>query len=132
MDSARMFALFASPPEYDVVWKDEGVDGINRFLNRVWRIINTRRESVVGTAGYTGDGKDLEEAALELRRMTHKTVAGVTEDVEKRFHFNTAIAAVMELINEIYRYAPFEEEFEGDPTLLKEALETSHRSPNRW
>ncbi len=104
VDAARMFVLFASPPEYDVVWKDEGVEGINRFLNRVWRIVHTRRDAIVAATSYEGKGDDLSEAAFELRRMTHKTVAGVTEDVEKRFHFNTAVAKCMELVNGLSKF----------------------------
>jgi leucyl-tRNA synthetase len=104
VDSARMFVLFASPPEYDVAWKDEGVEGVNRFLSRVWRIVRTRRESILAAKPYTGDGADLSKQAQELRRAVHKTVAGVTEDVEQRFHFNTAIAKCMELVNGLSKF----------------------------
>ncbi len=104
VDSARMFVLFASPPEYDLVWKNEGVEGVNRFLNRVWRIIWTRKEAITSAAPYAGDGSDLGDGATALRRAHHQTVAGVTEDVSERFHFNTAIAKCMELVNVLSKF----------------------------
>jgi len=104
VDSARMFILFASPPEYDLVWKDEGVEGVNRFLSRVWRIVWTRLGDITSASPYQGDGGDLSKGATELRRATHKTVAGVTDDVSERFHFNTAIAKCMELVNVLSKF----------------------------
>jgi leucyl-tRNA synthetase len=104
VDSARMFVLFASPPEYDVAWKDEGVEGVNRFLSRIWRIVRTRRDSILAVKPYSGNGANLSKQAQELRRAMHKAVAGVTEDVEQRFHFNTAIAKCMELVNGLSKF----------------------------
>jgi len=103
MDSARMFTLFASPPEKDVVWTDEGVEGVHRFLSRVWRLVWEHREQIKSCGPYSGDGTDLDEPARELRKITHKTIAAVTDDIEKRFHFNTAIARLMELANALYK-----------------------------
>jgi leucyl-tRNA synthetase len=104
MDSARMFTLFASPPEKDVAWTDEGVEGVHRFISRVWRLTYEHRQLIKGSPPYAGDGSDLEPAALELRRLAHKTIAAVTVDIEKRFHFNTAIARCMELANALYKH----------------------------
>ena len=104
-DSARLFTLFASPPENDLAWKDEGVEGVNRFLSRVWNMVHGRIESIRASAPYSGDGADLSPAATELRRETHKTIAAVTDDIENRFHFNTAIARCMELTNVISKFS---------------------------
>ncbi len=103
-DSARLFTLFASPPENDLVWKDEGVEGVHRFLSRIWNIVQARKESLTSCGPYAGDGGDLDAAAVELRRLTHKTIAAVTDDIEKRFHFNTAIARCMELTNAVSKF----------------------------
>ncbi|RLB07631.1 MAG: leucine--tRNA ligase [Deltaproteobacteria bacterium] len=100
-DTTRLFSLFAAPPEKDLDWKEEGVEGSYRFLHRVWRLVYELR-------GYLSEqppprGKtDLPEGLWQLRQKVHKTIKKVTEDIE-RFHFNTAIAAVMELVNHIYQ-----------------------------
>jgi len=96
-DTARLFSLFAAPPEKDLDWSDQGVDGSFRFLNRVWKLVHdrlktTERAGNVDTATLTAEERT-------LRRAVHKTIRKVTEDIEERFHFNTAIAAVMELLN---------------------------------
>jgi leucyl-tRNA synthetase len=98
-DTARLFSLFAAPPEKDLDWSDQGVDGSYRFLNRVWRLVfdllpSIKSAGAVDPSGVTGEAKN-------LRRAVHKTIKKVTEDIEDRFHFNTAIAAVMELVNTI-------------------------------
>ena len=103
VDAARLFTLFAAPPENDVVWKQEGVEGVHRFLIRVWKLIRERLEAIRTIAPYAGDGSDLTAASADLRRMTHKTIAQVTGDIEKRMRFNTAIARCMELANAIGR-----------------------------
>jgi leucyl-tRNA synthetase len=98
-DTARLFSLFAAPPERDLDWSDQGVDGAYRFLHRVWTIVYKHSESV----------KNLEPAGSEARgdklfRKTHLTIKKVTEDIEREFHFNTAISALMEMVNEMYDY----------------------------
>ena len=103
-DSARLFTLFAAPPENDLVWKDEGVDGVHRFLTRLWNMVHQRLASLVAAGPYAGDGGDLDAGAVELRRLTHKTIKAVTEDVDARYHFNTAIARCMELVNAISKF----------------------------
>jgi leucyl-tRNA synthetase len=86
-DTARLFMLFASPPEKDLEWSDKGLEGSSRFIGRVWRLLDSWRD-----AGGEGAGSE------EMERMRHKTVKKVTDDIE-RYHFNTAIAALMEYVN---------------------------------
>jgi leucyl-tRNA synthetase len=99
-DTARMFCLFASPPEKDLDWSDQGVEGSARFLNRVWRLVYEQERHLQDVKPLPF-GTALEEDQKSLRQKTHKTIKKVTEDIE-RFHFNTAISAIMELVNEIY------------------------------
>jgi leucyl-tRNA synthetase len=97
-DTARMFALFAAPPERDVDWRDAGVEGIYRFLGRVYRFA-TRNLPAPETAG---DGS----ADAKILRKLHQTLKKITEDFDSRWHFNTSIAAIMELVNEMYAEEP--------------------------
>ncbi len=102
-DTARIFCLFASPPEKDLEWSDQGVDGSFRFLARTWRIVLDYLEVISDAAPFTGE-KELEGDLKALRRKTHQTIRKVTSDIEDRFHFNTAISAVMELVNALYQF----------------------------
>lgn len=118
-DTARLFILFAAPPERDLEWSDQGVEGCYRFLNRVWRLVYSYGEELKkpGQQGYetlTGEDK-------ELRRLVHTTIKRVTDDIEQRFNFNTAISAIMELVNGLYHYREKEEQ---NISLIKEAVET--------
>ena len=99
-DTARIFCLFASPPEKDLDWNDQGVDGSARFLNRVWRLVYDHDQRLQ-TVSPLPSGAAPEGDQKSLHQKTHKTIKKVTEDIE-RFHFNTAISAIMELVNEIY------------------------------
>lgn len=102
-DTARLFILFASPPERDLEWSDQGVEGASRFLGRLWRIVYYFAEWVKDApVGY--DAAELDESGKELRRILHATIRKVTEDVAERFNFNTAISAVMELVNAMHAY----------------------------
>ncbi|MDK9709771.1 MAG: leucine--tRNA ligase [Acidaminobacter sp.] len=98
-DTARLFILFASPPEKDLEWSDDGVDGAHRFLNRVFRAV-TDEEAVKGS----GEIVLTHEDEKTLNYVMNRTIKKVSEDIEDRFNFNTAISAVMELVNEMYRY----------------------------
>ena len=123
-DTVRLFCLFASPPEKDLEWSEAGVEGAARFLNRVWRFIEDR-PGLSRTAPPAGPPTELPEELRALRRKTHGTIKRVTEDIENRFHFNTAISAVMELINFLYQQE--ERLKQQDPLtqgVLREALET--------
>jgi leucyl-tRNA synthetase len=100
-DTARLFSMFAAPPEKDLEWSEQGVDGSYRFLSRVWRLV----ESLDWPIPWTDPGNaDLEAPERMLRGLVHETVYRVTRDVGERMHFNTAIAAIMELVNGIYDY----------------------------
>ncbi len=98
-DTVRVFMLFASPPEKDVEWSDEGVKGAFRFLNRIWRLFDERLEII--SADYTKAAGHLSPAIKELRYSTHFTIKKVLSDIEDRMQFNTAIAAVMEHLNNV-------------------------------
>jgi leucyl-tRNA synthetase len=98
-DTVRMFCLFASPPERDLEWNDQGVEGSYRFLNRVWRLLEENLKDITQADIYAGE-QTLSGPMKELHRKAHETIKKVTNDVEDRFHFNTAISAVIELVNE--------------------------------
>lgn len=122
-DTARLFALFAAPPEKDLEWSDQGVEGAYRFLTRLWRFVLQHRELLVPL------NSDLQEESFsaelrELRRMIHRTIKKVTNDIESRFHFNTAIAAIMELFNALSLTASDEAKLEEGAALIKSGLET--------
>lgn len=120
-DTARMFILFAAPPERDLEWSDQGVEGCFRFLNRVWRLVaplvetlkNAPRKRVANLVGIN----------REMRRVTHKTIKKVTEDISVRFNFNTAVSAIMELVNALYQFKEVPES-DRDPAILREAVES--------
>ena len=101
-DTTRLFLLFAAPPERDLEWSDQGVAGAHRFLHRVFTLTHTILPDIKGVAAYQGTGADLNPEAQELRRKVHQAIQKVTDDIEERFHFNTAIATVMELVNNFY------------------------------
>lgn len=100
-DTARLFILFAAPPERDLEWSEQGVEGAYRFLGRVWRIIGHFEQAVV-EAPEEYDSSLLTKEEKDLRRILHVTIKKVTEDVGNRFNFNTAISSVMELVNAMY------------------------------
>ncbi|MFP4308565.1 MAG: leucine--tRNA ligase [Desulfococcaceae bacterium] len=101
-DVTRLFCLFAAPPERDLEWSDQGVEGAARFLNRVWRLAYDWMDRVGGVAPYDGPVDALDGDLRDLFRKIHETIQKVTGDIEERFHFNTAISAVMELVNALY------------------------------
>jgi leucyl-tRNA synthetase len=101
--TARIFCLFASPPEKDLEWSDQGVDGSFRFISRTWRIVLDYLDDIRNVAPFK-DGDVLEGDVKQLRRKTHQTIRKVTSDIEDRFHFNTAISAIMELVNTLYQF----------------------------
>ncbi len=98
-DTARMFSLFAAPPEMDLDWNEQGVEGASRFLNRLWRLVYAVLPMIRDVSPYVGSFGDLPANMQVLRRKTHQTIQKVRVDIEERFHFNTAISAVMELVN---------------------------------
>ncbi len=112
-DTARIFILFASPPEKDLDWNDDAVEGSFRFIKRVWRIA----ESQLSALSSQFSGQQLTKADKELRQKTHATIKKVSADLN-RFNLNTAIAAIMELVNSLYKYV----ETEVNPEVLNEAI----------
>ncbi len=124
-DTVRMFCLFAAPPEKDLEWSEQGVEGAYRFLNRLWHLVVDNLRYIDSVEAYDGNGP-LTDTLRSLRRKTHQTIKRVTNDIEKRFHFNTAIAAVMELINEVNQLLYGDEEKnEASWAVVREAIETA-------
>mgnify|MGYP001161082783 FL=1 len=101
VDATRVFVLFAAPPERDFEWDEGGIEGCSRFLTRTFSMIEGSRVALEGVLG-TGDEAMLVEPFLELRRKAHETTRRVTREIDQRLHFNTAVAALMELLNECY------------------------------
>ena len=118
-DTARLFSLFAAPPEKDLDWNDQGVDGSFRFLTRIWKLVHDRLD-LIRNAGPVEPGT-LTAEERNLRRAVHKTIRKVTEDLEESFHFNTAIASVMELLNILQ---PAELSTKQFPAVMKEAVQS--------
>ena len=102
-DTARLFIMFAAPPERELEWSDQGVEGSFRFLGRVWRIVYHYQDVLVEKVTQYNPA-ELSEAGKELRRVLHTSIKKVTDDIEQRFNFNTAISAMMELVNALYAY----------------------------
>lgn len=98
-DTARLFILFAAPVERDLDWSDEGVEGSYRFLNRVWRIVDAYQQMA-----KTGHSEKLSKEEFALRRELHRVIKKVTEDLDGKFNFNTAISSIMELVNAMYQF----------------------------
>lgn len=123
-DTIRLFCLFAAPPEKDLDWSEQGVEGAFRFLARVWRLVQNYAEVIKKVEPYRGQSELPPELKI-LRRKVHQTIRKVTADIEERFHFNTAISAIMELVNHIYQLefssiaSPVKNE------VLREAIETT-------
>ncbi len=101
-DVTRLFCLFAAPPEKDLEWSEQGVEGASRFINRVWRLTRDWIDLIRNEAPFTGSPDRLEGELRRIYKAVHGTIQKVTADIEERFHFNTAIAAVMELVNLLY------------------------------
>ncbi len=120
-DTARLFSLFAAPPEKDLDWNDQGVDGSFRFLNRLWKLVTECLPFIGSTLAV--DPAALSDDARSLRRLVHKTIRKVTADLDERFHFNTAIAAIMELVNGIHAFSG--KNLPENSSLVKEALEST-------
>ncbi|MDM1020872.1 leucine--tRNA ligase [Acinetobacter sp. VNK23] len=119
-DTARVFMMFAAPPDQSLEWSDAGVEGANRFLKRVWRLATGFLEKGVNGTGEIGSC-ELSKDAQDLRRKTHETIQKVGDDIERRHAFNTAIAALMELLNATNK---FEAKDDNDVAVEREAITT--------
>ncbi|MDX6034505.1 leucine--tRNA ligase [Acinetobacter baumannii] len=118
-DTARVFMMFAAPPDQSLEWSDAGVEGANRFLKRVWRLVASFLEK--GNSATAIDKANLSKDAQDLRRKTHETIQKVSDDIERRHAFNTAIAALMELLNASNK---FEAKDDNDVAVEREAITT--------
>ena len=119
-DTVRLFMMFTAPPEQSLEWSDKAINGSYRFLKKLWKLIKTHEESIKDTPAISSnDG--FNENQNQLRRKTHQTISKVTDDIGRRYTFNTAIAAVMELVNEV---SSFNIDNELDRQVAKEAIES--------
>jgi leucyl-tRNA synthetase len=121
-DTLRLYILFAGPPDLSMEWSESGIEGPHRFLQQVWRLVD-RHAAALATEPRGPLPKELPAPAAELRRKVHQTIDKVTRDVEERIQLNTAVAALMELKNEILRLETEVSSGDGRP-VLREALET--------
>jgi leucyl-tRNA synthetase len=122
-DTARMFILFIGPPDQDAEWSDQGIEGVFRYLNRVWRFFDANLSSYDSNWRTLLGDAQLTATQRSLRRKTHQTVCKVTEDIE-RFHFNTAVSALMELQNEMADFVSSEDAKSNiGQAVLSEAME---------
>jgi leucyl-tRNA synthetase len=122
-DTLRLFCLFAAPPERDLDWSDQGVEGAYRFLKRVWRLV-AEHESVIKDAKWAEDDQALSGRLKTLHRKTHQTIKRASKDIEDRFHFNTAISAVMELVNTLQALKEDVLATQDGPSVMRFAVET--------
>ena len=120
-DTGRLYTLFAAPPEKDLEWSDESIEGSWRFLNRVYRLIERHGEAVRAVKGGKADAASASVKEKTLLRKAHQTLRRVTSDFETRWHFNSAIALLMELTNDVYAQEPLEQGVR--PEVRKEVLE---------
>jgi len=114
-DTVRLFTMFASPPDQSLEWDDKGVEGASRFLKRLWTIAITSS----GQPSAVLDIDSLTEDQKAVRRKLHETIRKVSDDIGRRYTFNTAIAAIMELLNELYR---FEDKSEQGQAVMRQAV----------
>ena len=105
-DSARMYSLFAAPPDRDLDWQDSGVEGVSAFLARVYRFV-AQNPVKAGTYSAAYSPSDLGPEGKKIQRKMHQTIRRITEDFKGRWHFNTSVAALMELLNECIGAAHF-------------------------
>jgi leucyl-tRNA synthetase len=125
-DTGRMYTLFAAPPEKDLEWNEQGIEGAARFLNRIYRLVEKHagslRNATVGSSAHVDFGAASAKEKVLLRKM-HQTLKRVTNDFEGRWHFNTSIALAMELVNEIHAQEPLDQGV--SPAILKSVLGTT-------
>jgi leucyl-tRNA synthetase len=120
-DTGRLYTLFAAPPEKDLEWSEESIEGAWRFLNRVYRLVDKHSLALRNIANWNLDSSGMSDKERDLIRVTYQTMQRVTQDFEKRWHFNSAIAQIMELTNEIYLAEPLENGVR--PEIRKEVLQ---------
>ena len=121
-DATRMYALFAAPPDRDLDWQEDGVAGVSRFLGRVWRLVT--KYAAVAREGHGQKIEAPSGLSLKLLRKLHQTIAKITLDFEGRWHFNTCVAAIMELVNELQAADAQLAGGEVSPAAMRELLST--------
>jgi leucyl-tRNA synthetase len=121
-DTGRLYTLFAAPPEKDLEWSEESIEGSWKFLNRVYRLVDRHAKAVRNAGEFDLGRTAMSDKERELIAITYRTLERVTSDFESRWHFNSAIALIMELTNEVYAAEPVEEGTR--PEVRKEVLET--------
>ncbi len=121
-DALRLFILFASPPEKEFIWTDEGIEGCSRFLNRLWPMVNESLD--IFKEKPRPQGREKTEAGGRLRIKMHQTIKKVSEDIETRYHLNTAISSLMEFFNQIKKDKERLEKKESGRQVLRESLES--------
>jgi leucyl-tRNA synthetase len=121
-DATRMYALFAAPPDRDLEWQEEGVAGISRFLGRVYRLVTKYAEVIRdGSSPHLVSRTEIDQVLL---RRLHQTIAKITQDFSGRWHFNTSIAAIMSLVNEIVAAEPEIDAGQASPAAIAEVVRT--------
>jgi leucyl-tRNA synthetase len=123
-DTGRMYMLFAAPPEKDLEWDEQGIEGSARFLNKVYRLVAKQAERIRGIQTDLNAKIDLTAATAKektLVRKAHQTLKRVTNDFEVRWHFNTSVALIMQLFNELHDAEPLDADL--NPAILKQVLE---------
>ena len=127
-DTARLFILFAAPPTKDLEWNNQGVEGCYRFLKRVWRIFDDFLDDIKCAGSIPEDYKTDSKELRELRRVTHVTIGRVTDDIQTRMQFNTAISAIMEFVNHLYAFREswvlLKDNSDGARPLVRESFDT--------
>jgi len=121
-DTVRLFSLFAAPPERDLDWNDQGVEGSFRFLNRVYRFVASDRDFL--TSDHSPLPAELNDASRILHRKIHQTIRKVTTDIETDFHFNTAVSAVMELVNTLFALTAEDAKEIVHPAAIQQAVDS--------
>jgi leucyl-tRNA synthetase len=122
-DALRLYVMFVAPPEKEVEWSDSGLEGSFRFLARVWRAADGWREPVLASGGGAIEHASLTAAERGMRRKTHDTIRRVTQDIDVRQQMNTAVSAMMELVNELYAFTDKGERSAQAPKVAREAVE---------
>ena len=127
-DTARLFILFAAPPTKDLEWNNQGVEGCYRFLKRVWRIFDDFLDDIKCAGPIPEDYKTDSKELRELRRVTHVTIGRVTDDIQTRMQFNTAISAIMEFVNHLYTFRDswvlLKDNSDGARAIVRESFDT--------
>jgi leucyl-tRNA synthetase len=122
-DTVRIFCMFAAPPERDLEWSDQGVEGAHRFLNRVWSLVYKNVDMVRQPESRDAYGiQALDDTSKKVLRKTHQTIRRITNNIERNYHFNTSIAALMELVNELTGFLPQDT---ADAEIMKFALKNT-------